>query len=46
MRTLAEAAGADVVILCEGDMTFSAHDVKKKLLAYENCDFVLGDPDD
>ena len=43
MRTLAEAAeGADVVILCEGDMTFSANDVKKFLAYLENCDFVLG----
>ena len=43
MRTLAEAAkDADVVILCEGDMTFSAHDVKKFLAYLENCDFVLG----
>ena len=43
MRTLAEAAkDADVVILCEGDMTFSAHDVKKLLAYLENCDFVLG----
>jgi Glycosyl transferase family 2 len=43
MRTLAEAAvGADVVILCEGDMTFSANDVKKFLAFLENCDLVLG----
>jgi hypothetical protein len=43
MRTLAEAAeGADVVILCEGDMTFSANDVKKFLAFLENGDLVLG----
>ena len=43
MRTIAEAAkGADVVILCEGDMTFSANDVKKFLAYLDNCDFVLG----
>lgn len=43
MRTLAEASqGADVVILCEGDMTFSAADVKKFLAYLENCDMVLG----
>jgi hypothetical protein len=43
MRALAEASrGADVVILCEGDMTFSAHDVRKFLAYLENCDLVLG----
>ena len=43
MRALAEAArGADVVILCEGDMTFAARDVKKFLAYLENCDLVLG----
>ncbi|MDB5351416.1 MAG: hypothetical protein JWN86_2663 [Planctomycetota bacterium] len=43
MRALAEAAkGADVVILCEGDMTFFAEDVKKFLSYLENCDLVLG----
>ena len=43
MRALAEAArGADVVVLCEGDMTFSALDVKKLLAYLENCDLVLG----
>jgi glycosyltransferase involved in cell wall biosynthesis len=42
-RALAEAArGADVVVLCEGDMTFSANDVKKFLAYLENCDLVLG----
>ncbi|HEV2763693.1 MAG TPA: hypothetical protein VGV38_12000, partial [Pyrinomonadaceae bacterium] len=42
-RALAEAArGADVVILCEGDMTFSGKDVKKFLAYLENCDLVLG----
>jgi hypothetical protein len=43
MRALAEAAeGADVVILCEGDMTFSAGDIPKLLAYLENCDLVLG----
>jgi hypothetical protein len=43
MRALAEAAdGADVIVLCEGDMTFSANDVKKFLAYLENCDLVLG----
>ncbi|HEV2765745.1 MAG TPA: glycosyltransferase, partial [Pyrinomonadaceae bacterium] len=43
MRALAEAArGADVVILCEGDMTFRGKDVKKFLAYLENCDLVLG----
>jgi hypothetical protein len=43
MRALSEAAvGADIVILCEGDMTFSAHDVTKMLAYLENCDLVLG----
>jgi hypothetical protein len=43
MRALAEASvGADVVILCEGDMTFSAHDLAKMLAYLENCDLVLG----
>ncbi len=43
MRTLAEAAkDADVVILCEGDMTFAAADVKKMLAYLENSDLVLG----
>ncbi|MFO0951304.1 MAG: glycosyltransferase family 2 protein [Isosphaeraceae bacterium] len=43
MRALAEAAvGADVVILCEGDMTFSAGDVKKFIAYLENCDLALG----
>jgi hypothetical protein len=43
MRALAEAAeGADVVVLCEGDMTFSSSDVKKLLAYLENCDLVLG----
>lgn len=42
-RTLAEASkDADVVILCEGDMTFSAADVKKMLAYLENADLVLG----
>ncbi len=42
-RALAEAAtGADVIILCEGDMTFSGRDVAKLLAYLENCDLVLG----
>ncbi len=32
----------DVVVLCEGDMTFSANDVKKFLAYLDNCDLVLG----
>ena len=43
MKALAEASrDADVIVLCEGDMTFSAHDVKKFLAYLENCDLVLG----
>jgi hypothetical protein len=43
IRALAEASrDADVIVLCEGDMTFSAHDVKKFLAYLENCDLVLG----
>ena len=46
MRALAESALGldedDVIILSEGDMTFSAHDVKKFLSYLENCDLVLG----
>ena len=46
MRALEESAAGlnddDVIILCEGDMTFSAHDVKKFLAYLENCDLVLG----
>jgi hypothetical protein len=43
MRALAEAAqGADVIVLCEGDLTFTARDVKKLLAYLENCDLVLG----
>lgn len=43
MRALAEAAvGADVILLCEGDMTFSAWDGAKMLAYLENCDLVLG----
>lgn len=46
MRTLAEAAigldDDDVIILCEGDMTFTANDVKKFLAYIDNCDLVLG----
>jgi glycosyltransferase involved in cell wall biosynthesis len=43
MRALSEAArDADIAILCEGDMTFAARDVKKFLAYLENCDLVLG----
>jgi hypothetical protein len=43
MRALDEAAkGADIVVLCEADMTFAASDVKKFLAYIENCDLVLG----
>ena len=46
MRAMAEAAAGlndnDVVVLCEGDMTFSANDVAKFLAYVENCDLVLG----
>ncbi|HET6921730.1 MAG TPA: glycosyltransferase family 2 protein, partial [Anaeromyxobacteraceae bacterium] len=43
MRALREAArGADVVVLCEGDMTFTAADLPKMLAYLENCDLVLG----
>lgn len=43
MRALAEAAqGADVIVLCEGDLTFTARDVKKLLAYLEDCDLVLG----
>lgn len=43
MRALEEAAeGADVVILCEGDLTFSAGDIPKFLAYLDNCDLVLG----
>jgi len=43
MRALAEAAdGADVIVLCEGDCTFSAGDVRKLLAYLENSDLVLG----
>jgi glycosyltransferase involved in cell wall biosynthesis len=43
MRALREGArGADVVVLCEGDLTFSANDVSKLVSYLENCDLVLG----
>lgn len=43
MRALEEASReGDVIVLCEGDMTFSANDVKKFLAYLENCDLVLG----
>jgi glycosyltransferase involved in cell wall biosynthesis len=46
MRALAECARGlddnDLIFLCEGDMTFSANDVKKFLAYLENCDLVLG----
>jgi len=45
-RALAEAARDldedDIIILCEGDLTFCANDVKKFLAYIENCDLVLG----
>ena len=43
MRALAEAAvGAEVIVLCEGDCTFAAGDVRKLLAYLENSDLVLG----
>lgn len=43
MRALKEASeGADVIVLCEGDMTFSSSDVPKLVAYLENCDLVLG----
>ncbi len=43
MRALWEGAtGADVIVLSEGDMTFTARDVPKLLAYLENCDLVLG----
>jgi len=46
MRALEEAAknlrDEDIIILCEGDMTFSGQDVPKFLAYLENCDLVLG----
>lgn len=46
MRSLAEAADGlrdeDIIVLCEGDMTFVAADVKKFVAYLENCDLVLG----
>ncbi|MBW4474813.1 MAG: glycosyltransferase family 2 protein [Stenomitos rutilans HA7619-LM2] len=46
MRALEESAiglgDDDVIVLCEGDMTFSADDVKKFLAYLDNCDLVLG----
>jgi glycosyltransferase involved in cell wall biosynthesis len=45
MRALNEAAEGkkpDVVILCEGDGTFSAADAKKLLAYIENADMVVG----
>jgi len=46
MRALEEAAHGladdDIVILCEGDMTFSGNDISKFLSYIENCDIVLG----
>ena len=45
-RALAEAAAGleptDVIVLCEGDGTFTARDVPKLLAYIENCDLVLG----
>ncbi|MFN0009482.1 MAG: glycosyltransferase [Planctomycetota bacterium] len=46
MRALAEAAKGlrdeDIVVLCEGDGTFSGQDVGKLLAYLENSDLVLG----
>lgn len=43
IRAMEEAArGADVIVLCEGDMTFSSNDLKKLVAYLENCDLVLG----
>jgi glycosyltransferase involved in cell wall biosynthesis len=46
MRALEESAigldDNDVIVLCEGDTTFSANDVKKFLAYLDNCDLVLG----
>lgn len=45
MRALREAASrkdVDVVILCEGDGTFSAADAKKLLAYIENADMIVG----
>jgi Glycosyl transferase family 2 len=46
MRALEESTigldDDDVIVLCEGDMTFSANDVKKFLAYLDNCDLVLG----
>jgi len=44
MRALREAAkgSSDVVILCEGDGTFSAADAKKLMAYIENADMVIG----
>lgn len=43
MRALTEGArDADVVVLCEGDCTFAAGDVRKLLAYLENADLVLG----
>jgi hypothetical protein len=43
IRAMREAArGADVIVLCEGDMTFAGDDVRKLLAYLENCDLVLG----
>jgi glycosyltransferase involved in cell wall biosynthesis len=43
MRAMAEAAeGADVIVLCEGDCTFSGADIRKLLAYLENSDLVLG----
>ncbi len=46
MRALAEGAEGldddDIVVLCEGDMTFSGNDINKFIAYTENCDLVLG----
>jgi glycosyltransferase involved in cell wall biosynthesis len=45
MRAMAEASAfkkPDIIILCEGDGTFSAADAKKLLAYMENADMVVG----
>lgn len=43
MRALEEAAKTgDIIVLVEGDETFSAGDLKKMLPYLENCDMVIG----
>ena len=43
MRALEEASkGGDIIVLVEGDETFSAGDLRKFLPYLENCDMVIG----